>query len=125
VDAIADAACKQELARRFAAQAVDMEAAAVAEVAREHGLEFRAVKAISEDAGFPLPPLGRFLREDGGFYTLAFVAHVLARPRLWRAVGELRRNTGLAAAALRGGLRPVEAGWAPLGETRQRRGGAG
>ena len=48
---------------------VDMEGAAVAQVAKEHGLEFAAVKAISDDADFPMPPLNRFIDENGKFAT--------------------------------------------------------
>jgi len=116
VDSIADSASKQELARLYGAQAVDMEAAAVGQVACKHGLEFRVVKAISEDVDFPLPPLGRFLGEDGEFRTGAFVSHLTVRPWLWVPVWNLGRNTAQAAAALSAALRPLQGGGAAAGD---------
>ena len=50
VDAIASKAEKTRLQAKYFADVIDMEAVGVARVAREHGLEFRAVKAVSDDA---------------------------------------------------------------------------
>lgn len=91
---------KEELARRFAAQVVDMEAAAVADVAMTRGLSFVAVKAISDELEFPLPPLGRFIGEDGRFHTGRFVMHAAVRPRLWPVLGRLQKNADKASVAL-------------------------
>ncbi len=49
---VSDAAEKRDLLTKYGADVVDMEAAAVAQVAKERGLEFAAVKAISDDAEF-------------------------------------------------------------------------
>jgi nucleoside phosphorylase len=125
VESIADSASKQELARLYGARAVDMEAAAVAQVACKHGLEFRVVKAISEDVDFPLPPLGRFLSESGEFRTRSFVSHLAVRPRLWTPVWNLRRNTTLAAAALSAALCSLQGGGAAAGDLAQPCKGAG
>ena len=54
---IAGAGKKHELAGRFAADIVDMEGAAVGEVAASHGIPFLAVKAVSDELDFELPPL--------------------------------------------------------------------
>ena len=54
---VSDAAEKRELLTKYGADVVDMEGAAVAQVARERGLQFAAIKAISDDAGFVMPPL--------------------------------------------------------------------
>ena len=110
VGAIAGPDSKEEMARLYGAQAVDMEAAAVAQIAYSHGLEFQAVKAISEDVEFPLPSLGPFLTESGEFRTGSFVSHLAVRPRLWAPVWVLRRNAAQAAVALSLALRPLKGG---------------
>src|SRR5579884_3175667 len=48
---------KAKLAKAYGAQAVDMEAAAVARSAAIHGVPFMAVKAISDELDSDLPPL--------------------------------------------------------------------
>ena len=96
----ADASQKREMAARFAAQVVDMEAAGVAEVARRRGVKFAAVKAVSDELDFPLPPLGRFVDAEGRFRTGRFVAHSVMRPRMWPVLSELRRNATRATEAL-------------------------
>lgn len=100
VGSIADPVVKHDLAAKYAADAVDMEAAAVAEVARARGVRFAAVKAISDSARFELPPLSRFIDAGGEFQTMRFVAHVAIRPALWPALGKLKRNADKAANAL-------------------------
>ncbi len=100
VDTISDSAAKQELARKFAADAVDMEAAAVAEVAQIRGVRFVAVKAISDSAKFELPPMANFIGSGGEFQTMRFVGHAALRPALWPALVKLKRNADKAANAL-------------------------
>ena len=85
---------------RYQADAVDMEAAAVAQVAREQGVQFLAVKAISDAADFPMPPLGRFIGRDGRFRTLSFAAFAALRPWLWPRLRQLRHNSAAAARSL-------------------------
>jgi len=51
----------------------DMEGAAEAQVAKERGLEFAAVKAISDDAAFVMPPLNRFIDGTAGSITRRFL----------------------------------------------------
>ena len=79
---------------------VDMEAAGVAEVAAARGLPFVAIKAISDEADFKMPPVGAFIREDGGFRTAAFLLHISVRPRTWQSVAALAINSSLAAEKL-------------------------
>jgi adenosylhomocysteine nucleosidase len=88
---------KRSLGQHWSADLVDMEASAVADAAREHGLEFVAVKAVSDELDFVMPPLARFVNEDGEFSTASFVAFLAVRPQWWSAVKELSRNTRLAA----------------------------
>lgn len=97
---VAGVASKQELAARFHALAVDMEAAGVAAVAREKHLLFRCVKAISDEADFAMPPLSRFVDEEGRLHTGRFAAWASVRPAVWWKLVQLGRNSGLAAKAL-------------------------
>ncbi len=96
-DAVSGEAGKRALRELFGADLVDMEAAAVAEVARQHGLEFAALKAVSDEVDFVMPPLARFVKPDGKFATVRFVAHVALRPKWWGAVLELSKNSRRAA----------------------------
>jgi adenosylhomocysteine nucleosidase len=84
----------------YAASAVDMEAAAVAQGAQAREVEFQALKAISDAADFDLPALGRFLTGDGGFDSVGFAFHVALRPWLWRRTLALARNSSKASRAL-------------------------
>ncbi len=88
---------KARLATAYQAQAVDMEAAAVAKGAQAHGLRFAAIKAISDEAGFRMPPLERFIRDDGTFQSGGFALYAALRPWLWGPVFRLARKSTLAA----------------------------
>jgi adenosylhomocysteine nucleosidase len=98
--AIADAEAKAGLVERYHALVVDMEAAGVARVAQETGTGFRCVKAISDELDFALPPLHRFVDEEGVFQSGRFAAWAVLRPRHWLAVVRLARNSAKAAKAL-------------------------
>jgi adenosylhomocysteine nucleosidase len=84
---------KSRLATAYQAQAVDMEAAAVAKAAEAHGLRFVAVKVISDDASFAVPSMDGFIASDGGFRSGAFALHAAVRPWLWSSVFRLARNS--------------------------------
>ena len=108
---------KRRLAERFSAQAVDMEAAAVARAAQAEGVSFRALKAISDELDFPVPPTEGFIDARGEFKTLRFALFVALRPWLWGPARTFGRNCSLAAAALAKALasfvREAEQGNAP------------
>lgn len=91
---------KRKLAKQFSAQAVDMEAAAVAETAKQRGVKFVAVKAISDALDFPMPPLGRFIDSGGRFHALRFAVHAALRPSIWPVLSQLRSNAAKASRAL-------------------------
>ena len=91
-----DASEKQELRTKYGAEVVDMEGAAVAQVAKKHGLEFAAIKSISDDASFDMPPLGRFIDENGRFATPKFLIYVALHPRWWATLGKIKKNNELA-----------------------------
>lgn len=100
VAAIAEVEQKKKLAKIYGAQAVDMEAAAVAKGAQARGVPFSAVKVISDEIDFELPSIDRFIGGDGQFMTGKFVAFVAIRPWLWVGVMRLRKNSKSAAEAL-------------------------
>jgi adenosylhomocysteine nucleosidase len=98
--AVAGAQQKASLARAYGAQAVDMEAAAVAAAAHAHGVRFGAMKVISDEIGFEMPEMTRFIDAQGRFRTANFAAFVAFRPGLWRRVSILARNCQKAAREL-------------------------
>jgi len=108
---IARAAKKRELALRFAADLVDMEGAAVAEVAQAHGLPFLAVKAVSDELDFELPPLQEFVDAEGRFRGARFGFWSAWHPRWWPVIAQLKKNSDVAAAALTQKLRELIAWW--------------
>ncbi len=81
--AVADAEQKAKLGQAYGAQAVDMEAAAVARGAQKYDLLFRAVKVISDEADFAMPDLSRFVRPDGRVQVGEAAMFAMARPWLW------------------------------------------
>lgn len=91
---------KRELAARFGAIAVDMEAASVAEVAQRRGVRFAAVKAISDELDFRMPELGKFIGPDGKFGKLSFALYAAVRPAMWPGLAALQRNAAIASGAL-------------------------
>jgi hypothetical protein len=81
-----------------------MEAAAVAQGAEARGVEFGALKAISDAADFTMPAMDRFVAGDGTFHTAGFACHVALRPWLWGTTIALARNGSKASRALCGAL---------------------
>jgi hypothetical protein len=97
---VSGAAQKASLAQAYRAQAIDMEAAAVAQAAQAHGIAFRATKVISDGLNFEIPDMSRFIDNQGRFKTAAFASYVAFRPWLWGRVGALAYNSNRAARAL-------------------------
>jgi adenosylhomocysteine nucleosidase len=100
VAAIADVEQKAKLAESYGAQAVDMEASAVARGAQARGVRFMAVKAISDESTFVMPSLDSFVDRDGRFRGTAFAARAAVQPWLWSKVFCLARNSMRASRAL-------------------------
>jgi hypothetical protein len=97
---VAGVAQKAKLRRAYLAQAVDMEAAAVARAAHAHGLVFFAAKAISDLSRFEPPPVLDSIDRDGRFRTGRFLASLAPRPWLWWRVFQLARHSARAARSL-------------------------
>jgi adenosylhomocysteine nucleosidase len=98
--AVAGKEQKQKLRQAYAADAVDMEAAAVALSAQAAQVEFSAFKVISDEVDFAMPPMGKFVQDDGQFNTSRFVRHISVRPHLWGPTWALGRNSRVASEAL-------------------------
>jgi len=92
---------KQYLSESYRAQAVDMEAAAVARISRARDLPFRAIKAISDAHDFELPGLTQFTTPEGQLREAAFALHLITHPNLWKPVATLAKGSTLAAKNLR------------------------
>jgi adenosylhomocysteine nucleosidase len=105
--AVAGAEQKRSLARAYGAGAVDMEAAGVAAAANAHGIEFDAVKVISDELDFEMAEMARFIDGRGQFKTGSFAVFALLRPWLWRRVARLASNSSKAARALAGHLENI------------------
>lgn len=98
---------KRRLHESYGAHAVDMEAATVARLAAMRGVSFRAVKAISDEAGFEMMALERFATQDGQFRSVAFAVHAMARPGLWAKTASLGRNSSRAIESLTRELKSI------------------
>lgn len=81
---------KRQLGERFSGDYVDMEAATVAECAREAGVPFFCFKAISDAHDARLPDMNQFNR-NGKFNVWRFIAYIGVRPALWGVVSEMSR----------------------------------
>lgn len=91
---------KRRLREQYSAVLVDMEGAAVAAVAAEHGLEFMAVKAVSDEIDFPMPPLGRFVDADGKMNVAKLLMGAALHPQWWLPLAQLGRNSAVASVHL-------------------------
>jgi len=91
---------KEKLRNSFAAQAVDMEASAVARAADARGIQFRALKAISDEFDFAFPSVERFVDAQGQFSEFRFAMFAAVRPWLWPKIAQLMRNSNRASQAL-------------------------
>jgi adenosylhomocysteine nucleosidase len=104
---VANPAQKARLRDSFGAQAVDMEASAVARAAEARGVGFALVKVISDEFNFDFPSMERFVDRDGRFLEGRFALWAALRPWLWPRVAKLARNSSRASSALCDRLRKL------------------
>ncbi|MFC6644472.1 phosphorylase [Granulicella cerasi] len=104
---IASVAEKARLALAYDAAMVDMEAAAVARLARTRDLPFRAIKAISDAHDFELEGLSKFAGPRGEFRTGAFALYTALRPAMWPKAIKLGGDSSRALKALTAKLQQV------------------
>jgi len=88
---------KRRLRAAYVADLVDMEAAAIARVARTHRIPFMAIKAVSDAHDFDLPGMERFATPEGQFRQAAFAVHMALRPGLWMPAIRMGQNSKAAA----------------------------
>lgn len=99
--AIADAAQKARLFQATGALAVDMESHIAARAARDCGLPFIAIRAISDGAAHTLPPAAlSALKPDGGIDAFGVTRSLLARPQQIPALIRTARESEKAFATL-------------------------
>src|SRR5690349_8935627 len=79
--------------------------AVVAERATAHGIQFVAIKSVSDTTDTTLPDFSRFVRENGEFATIPFLLHTIFHPTLWPELRRLAVHTGVAAKSLSSALR--------------------
>lgn len=104
---VASTAQKASLRDSFGAQAVDMEAGAVARAAEARGVGFAVVKVISDEFDFDFPSMERFVDPDGRFRDGRFAWFAALRPWLWPRIAKLARNSSRASRALCDRLRKL------------------
>jgi adenosylhomocysteine nucleosidase len=100
ISGIAGANQKAKYLNEYGPAAIDMEAAAVARAAQLHSVPFIAVKAISDEHDFDVPPMDGFVSPDGKFHTAAFAVFIAIRPWLWGRTARLARNSAKASRVL-------------------------
>lgn len=100
LDRVADTQEKRRLAQQYQAVLVDMEAAAVARVARAKGLGFLCFKAVSDGPNDKLPDFNRFTGKNGEWRMTPFLLYVGTRPRYWGPMRRLAKNSRAAAEKL-------------------------
>jgi len=105
--AIAGPEQKKNLREAYSAQAVDMEAAAVARAAEARGVRFAVIKVISDEFDFVFPSMERFVNVRGEFSEWKFAVYAAMRPWLWPRVAQLMRNSARASRVLCEQLREV------------------
>jgi adenosylhomocysteine nucleosidase len=119
LNAVASVAQKSRLRDSYEAQAIDMEASAVARAAEARGVGFRVVKVISDEFNFELPVLDRFVDAEGRFHHALFTLHALVRPWLWLPLVHLSSNSARATQALCAELRQILSAEVPADSSAQ------
>ena len=97
---VADNFEKRRLWSAYDAALVDMEAATIARLAAMRGVPFCCFKGVSDGTEATLPDLNRFIDDRGQMRMRAFLWHIAIRPRFWKPLLALGRNSSLAAESL-------------------------
>jgi len=98
---------KAQMASRWTADLVDMEAARVALLAQTRGLPFRALRVVSDEVDDMLPDLNRFVDDHSGFRKAAFAGYLVVHPSMIPATIRLGRTSSFASRVLAQELRKV------------------
>ncbi|MGO8718917.1 MAG: phosphorylase [Acidobacteriaceae bacterium] len=98
---------KLELAVRWNADLVDMEAATVARLAHMRDLPFRALRAVSDLVDDDVPDFGAFTDERGGFREGRFAMYVALHPWMVPTAVKLGKQSARASQAIAQALRQI------------------
>jgi adenosylhomocysteine nucleosidase len=107
IDHVALGPEKRSLGERYHSVLVDMEAAAVARFARNHGSAFYCLKAVSDAPCEVLPDFSRYTDNHGHLRLPALLAHVAIRPQYWSGLARIGRNGKRGAVAMAEALAPL------------------
>ena len=91
---------KRRLAASYNAPLVDMEAAAIARLAKMRDIPIVCIKAVSDGVDAELPDLNPFIDVDGKLRMPAFLGFLALHPRYWASVATLARTSAKAAGSL-------------------------
>lgn len=91
---------KKRLRQSYSAAMVDMEAATIGRLAKAHGIQFRALKGVSDAYDFEIAHLAKFSNAQGQFLTARFAAYTALHPRTWPAAMALGRHSSHALSEL-------------------------
>jgi adenosylhomocysteine nucleosidase len=92
---------KELLEIDYYAGLVDMEAAAIARLARMRGIPFACIKGVSDGMGDNLPDFNRFISPQGQLKLARLLFFVLPRPWYWLALIRMGENSKKASQAIR------------------------
>ena len=92
---------KEILENDYYAGLVDMEAAAIARLARMRGIPFACIKGVSDGVGDNLPDFNRFISPEGQLRLSRLLFFVLPRPWHWPALIRMGENSKKASHAIR------------------------
>jgi adenosylhomocysteine nucleosidase len=99
--AVLSRAEKRALYHRTGAMAMDMESASIALVAREAGIPFMAIRAITDDAEMDIPSIAQSSTDEFGRVRLSrLISGILRHPGELLALVRLARNFRVAMATL-------------------------
>jgi adenosylhomocysteine nucleosidase len=90
---VADETEKRRLASAYSASLVDMEAAAIARLAKMRGIPFYCLKGVSDPLSAKLPDFNRFIDANGQFHTAQFALSALLKPWYWPALVQMGENS--------------------------------
>ena len=110
IDHVALAGEKRQLAERYKAVMVDMEAATVARVARNRQVGFYCLKAVSDTTADTMPDFSRYTDQQGHLRLASLLAHVAVRPKYWPTLARMGRNGSKGAVEIAAALGPLMGG---------------
>jgi adenosylhomocysteine nucleosidase len=105
LDHVAGREEKRKVAESYGASLVDMEAVAVARLARVRGLPFYCWKAVTDTATEDLPDFNYFLDQEKQLRTRQVATYALTHPRYVAPLLRMGRNSKSGAEALAHALR--------------------